>query len=53
MGLLCVVANREVLDGGLELSKPSIASDPRVINTLSSGTESHHKVQTVFPYWCS
>jgi hypothetical protein len=53
MGLLCVVTDREVLDRGLELSKPSIASDPRVINTLSSGTEGHHKVQMAFPYWCS
>jgi hypothetical protein len=34
-----VIANGDVLDRGLESLECSIVSGPRVINTLSSGTE--------------
>jgi hypothetical protein len=36
-----VIADGDVLDRGLRLLERSIASDPRVINTPSSGTEGH------------
>jgi hypothetical protein len=36
-----VIADGDVLDRGLEALERSIVSGPRVINTLSSGTEGH------------
>jgi hypothetical protein len=48
-----VIADGDVLDRGLESLERSIVSGPRVINTLSSGTEGHGKVRTAFPYSCS
>jgi hypothetical protein len=48
-----VIADGDVLDRGLESLERSIVSGPRVINTLSSGTEGHGKVRTAFPYPCS
>jgi hypothetical protein len=36
-----VIADGDVLDRGLESLERSIVSGPRVINTLSSGTEGH------------
>jgi hypothetical protein len=36
-----VIADGDVLDCGLESLERSIVSGPRVINTLSSGTEGH------------
>jgi hypothetical protein len=48
-----VIADGDTPDQGLELSKCSTVSGPRVINTLSSGTEGHGKVRTAFPYPCS
>jgi hypothetical protein len=40
-----VIADGDVLDCSLESLERSIVSGPRVINTLSSGTEGHGKVQ--------
>jgi hypothetical protein len=42
-------ADGDVPDQSLELSKRSIVSGPRVINTLSSGTEGLGQVRTAFP----
>jgi hypothetical protein len=46
-------ADGDVLDRGLESLERSIVSGPRVINTLSFGTEGHGKVRTAFPDPCS
>jgi hypothetical protein len=48
-----VIADGDVLDCGLESLERSVVSGPRVINTLSSGTEGHGKVRSAFPYPCS
>jgi hypothetical protein len=48
-----VIADGDALDRGLELSKRSIVSGPRVINTLSSGTEGLGQVWMAFPDPCS
>jgi hypothetical protein len=48
-----VIADGDVLDRSLESLERSIVSGPRVINTLSSGTEGHGKVRTAFPDPCS
>jgi hypothetical protein len=48
-----VIADGDVLDRSLESLERSIVSGPRVINTLSSGTEGHSKVRTAFPDPCS
>jgi hypothetical protein len=48
-----VIADGDMLDRGPESLERSIVSGPRVINTLSSGTEGHGKVQTAFPFPCS
>jgi hypothetical protein len=48
-----VIADGDVLDHSLESLEHSIVLGPRVINTLSSGTEGHGKVWTAFPYPCS
>jgi hypothetical protein len=48
-----VITDGDVLDRSPESLERSIVSGPRVINTLSSGTEGHGKVWTAFPYPCS
>jgi hypothetical protein len=48
-----VIADGDVLDHSLESLERSIVSGPRVINTLSSGTEGHGQVWTAFSDPCS
>jgi hypothetical protein len=48
-----VIADGDVLDHSLESLERSIVSGPRVINTLSSGTEGHGRVRMAFTDPCS
>jgi hypothetical protein len=48
-----IIADGDVLVRSLGSLERSIVSGPRVINTLSSGTEGHGKVRTAFPDPCS
>jgi hypothetical protein len=53
VGFVMSLPDGDVLDRSLESLERSIVSGPRVINTLSSGTEGHGKVRTAFPDPCS